>query len=55
MIERVPARVGAILSLDGKYLFFDNRWVSANIIQELRPKEERRSRTEAAREKIDGK
>jgi len=37
MIERVPARVGAILSLDGKYLFFDNRWVSANIIEELRP------------------
>jgi ankyrin repeat protein/glyoxylase-like metal-dependent hydrolase (beta-lactamase superfamily II) len=39
MIERVSARVGAVLSLDGKYLFFDNRWVSANIIEELRPKE----------------
>jgi len=39
MIERVSARVGAILSLDGRYLFFDNRWVSANIIEDLRPKE----------------
>jgi len=37
MIERVSARVGAILSLDGKYLFIDDRWVSANIIEGLRP------------------
>jgi ankyrin repeat protein len=39
MFERLSARVGAILSLDGKYLFFDNRWVSAKIIEEMRPKE----------------
>jgi len=36
MFERLSARVGAILSLDGKYLFIDNRWVSANIIEGLR-------------------
>jgi len=53
MIERVSARVGAILSLDGKYLFFDNRWVSAKIIEELRPKEQRRIKTEAFRTKTE--
>ena len=37
MFERLSARVGAILSLDGKYLFIDDRWVSAKIIEELRP------------------
>lgn len=52
MIERISARVGAILSLDGKYLFFDNRWVSANIIEELRQKELRRTKAEAIRERI---
>jgi ankyrin repeat protein len=39
MLELNPGGVGAILSLDGKYLFLGNRWVSANIIEELRPKE----------------
>ena len=55
MFERLSARVGAILSLDGKYLFFDNRWVSAKIIEELRPKEERRTRAEAVWTKTGGK
>jgi ankyrin repeat protein len=54
-IEGVSARVGAILSLDGKYLFFDNRWVSANIIEELRPKEWRRPKIEAGPNRVGGK
>ncbi len=54
MIERISARVGAILSLDGKYLFFDNRWVSANIIEKLRPKEERRTKAVATWGRIGG-
>ncbi len=36
-IEPISYGVGAILSPDGKYLFCDNRWVSAKIIEDLKP------------------
>lgn len=38
-IDQISPYVGAIVTPDGKYLFFYNQWVSAAFIQEMRPKE----------------
>ncbi len=38
-IDQVSAYVGAFVSPDKKYLFYDTRWISAEFIEELKPKQ----------------